>query len=119
MVEFANSPSRSSEGDDIIIQEPESKQNAMNGNLKARDDGEGQSRKKKRKMMKSDSKSNGIAKRRYSVSKPARDPRDNPFPLQPVIEDAGTRSPSPVIDFDGLSRPSKYFVIVRGVSDSF
>lgn len=90
----------------------------MNGDSKAREDGEGQSKKKKRKM-RFDSKPNGTSKRRYSVSKPARDPRDNPSPLQPVIEDTGTRSPSPVIDFDGLSRPSKYFDIIRGVSDGF
>ncbi|KAK4196762.1 putative GTP cyclohydrolase I [Triangularia verruculosa] len=69
------------------------------------------------------------AERRSSMSKPARDFRDQPEPTPkkkkrktstasaavpepstaPTPEDAGetsTRSPSPVIDFDGLSRPS-------------
>lgn len=58
-----------------------------------------------------------IAERRSSVSKPARDFRDKPEPSpkkkkkRKTIEDAvaepTTRSPSPVIDFDGLSRPSR------------
>jgi GTP cyclohydrolase IA len=47
------------------------------------------------------------ANRRNSISKAARDPRDQPTPSKKSIS-AGTvtRSPSPVIDFDGLSRPS-------------
>jgi GTP cyclohydrolase I len=63
-----------------------------------------------------------IAERRSSVSKPARDFRDKPEPspkkkkrktsatgaIVPVEEvESSTRSPSPVIDFDGLSRPSR------------
>ncbi|KAL2255986.1 hypothetical protein VTK26DRAFT_2386 [Humicola hyalothermophila] len=65
-----------------------------------------------------------IGERRSSVSKPARDYRDKPEPPPkkkkkrkttstsavaqdgPTSEDVSTRSPSPVIDFDGLSRPS-------------
>ncbi len=69
---------------------------------------EGQSKKRKRKQ-KGDkgAKVNGSSsKRRHSVSKPARDPRDEASPVRPQKEVAGTRSPSPVIDFDGLSRPS-------------
>ncbi|CAK7225318.1 GTP cyclohydrolase 1 [Sporothrix bragantina] len=57
------------------------------------------------------------AKRRHSMSKAARDPRDEPESkaTSPVRDAAGkettssavaTRSPSPCIDFDGLSRPS-------------
>jgi len=49
------------------------------------------------------------SKRRNSLSKAARDPRDEPE-LQrgaPSPAAAVTRSPSPVIDFDGLSRPSR------------
>lgn len=52
-------------------------------------------------------------KRRHSMSKAARDPRDEPessakttrtpSPDKSVVQ---TRSPSPFIDFDGLSRPS-------------
>lgn len=75
-----------------------------------------------------------LAERRSSVSKPARDFRDKPEPSlkkkkkrktaegavavpSPTAEtaaaalfdvaEASTRSPSPVIDFDGLSRPSR------------
>ena len=66
----------------------------------------GESKKRKRRKEKG-SRANGVSKsrRRLSVSKPARDPRDEAAvsPLEPLIE---TRSPSPVIDFDGLSRPS-------------
>ncbi|KAK4107587.1 GTP cyclohydrolase I-like protein [Canariomyces notabilis] len=58
-----------------------------------------------------------IGERRSSVSKPARDFRDEPpkkkkrkkvRDVAPVEEagESSTRSPSPVIDFDGLSRPS-------------
>ncbi|EGS18450.1 GTP cyclohydrolase I-like protein [Thermochaetoides thermophila DSM 1495] len=58
-----------------------------------------------------------IGERRSSVSKPARDFRDKPEPLPKKKKrkttatpddavDSSTRSPSPVIDFDGLSRPS-------------
>lgn len=54
-------------------------------------------------------------KRRHSVSKPARDLRDEPEKrtkkkrktAAAIPEGFETRSPSPVIDFDGLSRPSK------------
>lgn len=41
------------------------------------------------------------------MTKPARDPLDDPSPRTPVEEAPETRSPSPVIDFDGLSRPSR------------
>lgn len=47
--------------------------------------------------------SHSHSRRRLSVSKPARDPRDEAPPATPATE----RSPSPVIDFDGLSRPSE------------
>lgn len=50
-------------------------------------------------------------KRRNSLGKAARDPRDEP-PTKKRITVPGkgtvTRSPSPVIDFDGLSRPSMF-----------
>lgn len=49
--------------------------------------------------------------RRNSLGKAARDPRDEP-PSKRKVSISGevvsrTRSPTPVIDFDGLSRPSK------------
>ncbi|KAK6581013.1 hypothetical protein PZA11_006501 [Diplocarpon coronariae] len=112
MVQFANVPS--------IIKDPASEEaeemastissdNEMpNGSVKANSVTEGQSKKRKRKQKsEKGSKTNGShSKRRLSVSKPARDPRDEASPARPQKEIAGTRSPSPVIDFDGLSRPS-------------
>jgi GTP cyclohydrolase I len=68
-------------------------------------EGEGPKKKRKNKDRRSkDGEPRPMKKRRHSLSKAARDPRDEASPLEP---DAGTRSPSPVIDFDGLSRPSK------------
>ncbi|KAI0166922.1 GTP cyclohydrolase I [Hypoxylon sp. FL1284] len=55
----------------------------------------------------------GSSKRRHSLSKAARDPRDG-LPgksrkkrAKTTSSAPETRSPSPVIDFDGLSRPSR------------
>ncbi|KAH7369157.1 GTP cyclohydrolase I [Plectosphaerella cucumerina] len=50
--------------------------------------------------------------RRPSLSLPARDPRDSgavvkASKLEAVADGKETRSPSPMVDFDGLSRPSK------------
>ncbi|TAQ84280.1 hypothetical protein B7494_g7394 [Chlorociboria aeruginascens] len=67
-------------------------------------------------LKKKKKKRNGHAKRRSTVSKPARDPRDDPSPTvrgqakrasTGDSEGVGSRSPTPVIDFDGLSRPSR------------
>ena len=46
--------------------------------------------------------------RRNSLSKAPRDPRDGVD--SPVEQEVGTRSPSPVIDFDGLSKPSEHAI---------
>ncbi|EHA52489.1 GTP cyclohydrolase 1 [Pyricularia oryzae] len=65
--------------------------------------------KKKHKKRKSDHGVNGVIKssqRRLSLSNAARDPRDEPPPKPKKKPEAPTRSPSPLIDFDGLSRPS-------------
>lgn len=60
-------------------------------------------------------KPNAFSQRRNSLAKASRDPRDEPVPKKrrasAVPEEGGavvkaSRSPSPVIDFDGLSRPS-------------
>lgn len=61
-------------------------------------------------------KPNAFSQRRNSLAKASRDPRDEPLPKKrsstvPVVSEEGaivkaSRSPSPVIDFDGLSRPS-------------
>lgn len=78
-------------------------------------------RKKKRRDRKNASRKDNVAvngakpsafeKRRNSLAKASRDPRDEPAPKKrPSIAGAvtTTRSPSPVIDFDGLSRPSRF-----------
>jgi GTP cyclohydrolase I len=116
MVEFANLPAKVRSKEEEIDQVSASSSSELgtpNGTLKRKSESDGQSSKKKKKS-KSErgAKFNGMShsKRRQSVSKPARDPRDEASPLRPSQEPAGTRSPSPVIDFDGLSRPSKYKV---------
>ncbi|KAG5917240.1 hypothetical protein E4U42_007328 [Claviceps africana] len=53
--------------------------------------------------------SGALDKRRHSLSKAARDPRDEPPTKKRALAAASSeaaRSPSPVIDFVGLSRPS-------------
>jgi GTP cyclohydrolase I len=68
--------------------------------------GGNEGQKKRRKIKKS--KDNGHKshkRRRYSISKAARDPRDEASPIEAEND---SRSPSPVIDFDGLSRPSTF-----------
>ena len=108
MVEFAKLPSIGNE--EQSIRGPylsSSGENTPNGSLKRISEGAHASKKRKRKSKpEKGSGNNGISKnkRRHSVSKPARDPRDDPSPTSNDL--AGTRSPSPVIDFDGLSRPS-------------
>ncbi|KAI1458847.1 GTP cyclohydrolase I [Annulohypoxylon moriforme] len=83
----------------------------------SRDDKKSRSRKRRRRA-----KDGGISeinghdsssKRKNSISKAARDPRDEPTERKKkkakpeAPEGTETRSPSPVIDFDGLSRPSR------------
>lgn len=52
---------------------------------------------------------NAFENRRSSMSKAARDPRDKPVAKKGTLQanQPRPRSPSPVIDFDGLSRPSR------------
>lgn len=115
MVQFANLPSKEHEEDDAeVVKMPNSDSDgpeANNGFLKRKSEAEIDGKKKKKKS-KSDrgSRVNGekaSKKRKSSVSKPARDPRDEASPAGPELETPDTRSPSPVIDFDGLSRPSR------------
>lgn len=65
-------------------------------------------------------KPNAFSQRRNSLAKASRDPRDEPIPKKrraSAVPEEGTavvkasRSPSPVIDFDGLSRPSMLFLV--------
>jgi GTP cyclohydrolase I len=65
---------------------------------------------KKRKRDRKKSRGRSLKRRHYSIGKAARDPRDEASPHEP---EPGSRSPSPVIDFDGLSRPSKYLSSVN------
>lgn len=99
MVQFEHSESESGAAT--------SKTSSVNGEAAKRKDGEKRSKKK--------SKKSGLhrsSKRRHSISKAARDPRDEPESPPPKKskkeEGTVTRSPSPVIDFDGLSRPSRF-----------
>ena len=107
MVEFADSPSTGKElnmnGESGTTS---SGQATPNGGV---DGGVERSRKRKRRSR--GLRTNGsISRRRLSVSKPARDPRDEASPARPETAAGGTRSPTPVIDFDGLSRPSKFIL---------
>jgi GTP cyclohydrolase IA len=98
---------------------------SVNGSVKGRaiDEKDEKSARKKRKRRRA--KDGGISelnsqtvlsKRRNSLSKAARDPRDEPEKKRKkkerIEEEAETRSPSPVIDFDGLSRPSPYTRVI-------
>lgn len=118
MVQFSNSSQEDhEERPTSAVKMPQtfSSDEPVNGSasLKRKSDTDGgMESKKKKKKSKGDksSKLNGPkshSKRRHSVSKPARDPRDEASPDRPELE-IETRSPSPVIDFDGLSRPSRH-----------
>jgi GTP cyclohydrolase I len=93
---------------------------SVNGSVKRRTDSDGDEKKVNKKRKRRRTKDGGISevdrglgssKRRNSLSKAARDPRDEPEKKRKKkakAEGTETRSPSPVIDFDGLSRPSPY-----------
>jgi hypothetical protein len=70
---------------------------------------EDESRKKRQSDRKKPS-GRSLKRKHYSISKAARDPRDEASPTEP---EPGAQSPSPFIDFDGLSRPSKHLNSVR------
>ncbi|KAI1811593.1 GTP cyclohydrolase I [Poronia punctata] len=93
---------------------------SANGSIKGRASDEKDEKKARKKRKRRRTKDGGIselevqnlAQRRGSLSKAARDPRDEPERKRKKKEkieeetEMETRSPSPVIDFDGLSRPS-------------
>lgn len=113
MVQFANLPSKSEDSDSEnavkMTSSNSSDQEVPNGSSSrggGTEEGHSKKRKRKQKSEKGGKFNGSHSKRRHSVSKPARDPRDEASPVRPQKEIAGTRSPSPVIDFDGLSRPS-------------
>ncbi|RWA12715.1 hypothetical protein EKO27_g2386 [Xylaria grammica] len=91
---------------------------SANDIVKRTANGVGDGRKAAKKRKRRRTKDGGISevnprsssKRRNSLSKAARDPRDEPErkrKKKAKAEGTVTRSPSPVIDFDGLSRPSR------------
>ncbi|KAI1180467.1 hypothetical protein F4777DRAFT_317681 [Nemania sp. FL0916] len=85
-----------------------------NGNSNGNKDERKASKKRKRRRTKdggiSEVHPQSSSKRRNSLSNAARDPRDEPErrrKKKAKSEGTVTRSPSPLIDFDGLSRPSR------------
>ncbi|KAF4493408.1 GTP cyclohydrolase I [Fusarium agapanthi] len=98
---------------------------SISGSSSSSDDSRRRRRERKEKKRKNGNavavngaKPSAFAQRRNSLAKASRDPRDEPLPRkrrpaapESVPEEEGavvkTRSPSPVIDFDGLSRPSR------------
>lgn len=97
---------------------------SISGSSSSSDDSRKRRRERKEKKRKNGNaiavngaKPSAFAQRRNSLAKASRDPRDEPLPRkrraaapQSAPEEEGAvvkiRSPSPVIDFDGLSRPS-------------
>jgi hypothetical protein len=115
MVQFKDQSSEDeSKNEDMNSQKsasPETAPSSGKSKRKSDDEGHGDGSSKRKRKSKSDKnsqrKANGSApKRRHSMSKPARDARDDPSPTRPNLDVDAVRSPSPVIDFDGLSRPS-------------
>ncbi|KAF5990301.1 GTP cyclohydrolase I [Fusarium bulbicola] len=98
---------------------------SISGSSSSSDDSRRRRRERKEKKRKNGNavavngaKPSAFAQRRNSLAKASRDPRDEPLPRkrrsvapESVPEEEGAvvkiRSPSPVIDFDGLSRPSR------------
>jgi GTP cyclohydrolase I len=122
MVEFARLPSKAIDEDEDDINRPASSNSSDNNaardgsqNLKRKSGLNQESKKKKRKRV---ATVNGVhkSKRSHSVSKPARDPRDEASPPRSSTDITGTRSPSPVIDFDGLSRPSMSLFLLQSLN---
>ncbi|CAD6447377.1 563f6cf9-14ca-43d0-a938-37acd8659378 [Sclerotinia trifoliorum] len=103
MVQFSNQ--------DGNKEEAEKEQREFNGGIskrKSESSWEGGEMTKKKKRKSKANGHHGHGHRRHSVStKPARDPRDEAADTPEETPVEVSRSPSPVIDFDGLSRPSK------------
>ncbi|CAD6500640.1 BgTH12-06349 [Blumeria graminis f. sp. triticale] len=79
----------------------------QHGKAESERDTKRQQQQKKKRKNRSETKTNGLTvkKRRHSLSKPARDPRDQPSPGISEPESIESKSSSAVVDFDGLSRP--------------
>ncbi|RFU34026.1 hypothetical protein B7463_g2318, partial [Scytalidium lignicola] len=100
-VEVKNNNGNSANESAVSSPERHSNRASQSDTITRQDDG--QSRKKRKRGKKKLREDRSSKRRHSSISRAARDPRDEASPAEP---DPGTRSPSPVIDFDGLSRPS-------------
>ncbi|KAF7853668.1 hypothetical protein EAF04_010659 [Stromatinia cepivora] len=103
MVQFSNLDGNKEEA------EKENREfNGGSSKRKSESNWEGAEMSKKKKKKSKANGQHGHGHRRHSVStKPARDPRDEAADTPEETPVEVSRSPSPVIDFDGLSRPSK------------
>ncbi|KAI0805882.1 GTP cyclohydrolase I [Xylaria sp. FL0064] len=118
MVQFAEAKATDqdsvSEPSHSSVTGPSDVDDSVDGSVKRAVNGSSAANKRKRRRTKDGGISElptqpSSSKRRNSLSKAARDPRDEPKKKKKKkakSEGTETRSPSPVIDFDGLSRPS-------------
>ncbi|KAI1284709.1 GTP cyclohydrolase I [Xylaria sp. FL0933] len=118
MVQFAEAKATDqdsvSEASRSSVTGPSDIDDSVDGSVKRAVNGSSAAKKRKRRRTKDGGISEvttqpSSSKRRNSLSKAARDPRDEPKKKKKKkakSEGTETRSPSPVIDFDGLSRPS-------------
>ncbi|KAJ8071958.1 hypothetical protein OCU04_002261 [Sclerotinia nivalis] len=103
MVQFSNL-----DGNKEEAEKENRESNGGNSKRKSESNWEGGEMTKKKKRKSKANGHHGHGHRRHSVStKPARDPRDEAADTPDETPVEVSRSPSPVIDFDGLSRPSK------------
>ncbi|KAI8630256.1 GTP cyclohydrolase I [Xylariaceae sp. FL1651] len=120
MAHFANTKAHGQDStSNSSITELSDVDDSVNGSITHRTNGSRDEKKASKKRKRRRTKDGGISeletrssssKRRNSLSKAARDPRDEPKKKKKKkskSEGTETRSPSPVIDFDGLSRPSR------------
>ncbi|KAH8159705.1 hypothetical protein CIB48_g8547 [Xylaria polymorpha] len=118
MVRFADKDPVSESSRSSTTTGPSDIDDSVDGSVNRAVNGSRDESKAKKKRKRRRAKDGGISetltqssssKRRNSLHKAARDPRDEPErkrKKKSKAEGAETRSPSPLIDFDGLSRPS-------------
>lgn len=112
MVQFTTVPKTAKDDEESIKTENASvsaSERPPNGGPKPTGGAEEEGSRKRKRRRDKGSKNGGNGKRRrHSISKAARDPRDEASPADSPADEEAIRSPSPVIDFDGLSHPSMY-----------
>ncbi|KAI8947016.1 GTP cyclohydrolase I [Xylaria longipes] len=118
MVRFADKDLASESSNSSTTTGPSDVDDSVDGSMNRTTNGSRDESKAKKKRKRRRTKDGGISetvtqpsssKRRNSIHKAARDPRDEPErrrKKKTKAEGTETRSPSPLIDFDGLSRPS-------------